>query len=227
MRQTYLFILIVSSILKSNAGLQFNEAKSRIDSLVYDSATLSVTKRHTEYKHTNGLRVVFRGGCKFKGLTFIDDSNDTLQISTEGVYPLLHYRNIHKSFKEESGTNYQKNSVVKSTVTSKFGSFYVKSYFSNTTVNKIEVRNNGVKYTFQFVRIRKHDLVKLYGEEGGKAVTGFIHWKKRIGSFSIYHKSEPTSISVSYKRNGKVKDINQIRYNAEGLPIEAQAISLH
>lgn len=222
-------LILLVSILPSGyllANFQLQNITKQLDSISFDSTVLITKGDLTECIHSNGYKVIFKGGRKFNGLIFIDSSDDTLAINTDGIYPIIKYQKIEKSLLVEAVNNNQKKTTINSTVTSKYGNYIVTSHFSNSSVDRIEVNNGNIKYTFEFYKLRKHTLSNLFGEQSNKAVVGYSFYKKCNTSYSLYHKSKPTSVSVNFKGNGEVKSIFKVEYDTDGLPIKEYIISV-
>lgn len=226
MKSIYTLLLIIFSVMISYANNTFEVIKQRSDSIVLDSVILFPMQYQIEYITANGFRVIFKGGRKFSGLTFVDFTNDTLALITDGKYPSLKYRTTFASFEKAGVKNFQKNTVIKSEGSSQLGNFKVISYFSNTILNKIEVENGDTKYTFEFIWLRGYELVQIRGEQSGKLIAGFSHRKRGVPYFSIYHRNQPQSILVNFKCNGKISAVSKREFNNSGILIKETAIAI-
>lgn len=216
------FLIILFFNSPSFACIHLNKVKG--DTLYYDSFILVIKGKQTECIHNGGFKVNFKSGGRFKRVVFIDSRNDTLTLNTGPTYPSLEFKDLKKSFLKEAAKNFRKGTVIETIVTSKYGEFFVKTYFTNDRLKRVEVENMGVKYILVFSSFGRYSLFELYGKQTEKTVTNFHFYKKKVSSLSIYHREKPESISAKYRSNGKPRGVVKKEYNKEGLIIKIYQI---
>lgn len=205
-------LLIILNILinSSNANTLNVGHHNKFGVLEFDSIKLSIEHKKIEIQHPNGLKIILNGRRNIEKVVFINKSNDSLTIVTNGKYPSMIYKEINESFHAGAGKHYQKNVMVRSVGSSQFGNFDLKTYFFNENLEKLEIEYLGLTYTIMFsvISLNKYYINNIIGKNLDKNITAFWCRNKNNRRFlMIFHREQPFSVIMRFKPSGKVKNI--------------------
>lgn len=208
-----MFLIWFEYSTSNNTFFKYREKSISIDSIEFDSIRLINKKGCIEYLHPNGFKVKLKGGKKFNGLIFVDSLNDTLVLGIKPAYPFLKYKDIDKSLLTEAAKNFIPKTIAKSTVTSKYGNYFVNTYFINSQIEKIEIENGEIKYIFEFLMNKGNDLQFIYGLDSGEILIKYYFFK--LIHFNLYHRNQLNSLNFTIKRNGNFKSISIRKFDKD------------